>query len=54
MNSAELSFELTLYLCITLKANQFITPIPVCKTKYFGMTVLKNIRSSASLTLMAC
>jgi len=33
-NSSELSFKLTLQLYITLKANQFITPAPVYKTKY--------------------
>jgi len=29
-----------LYLCITLEANQFITPVPVYKT-FIGMTILK-------------
>jgi len=33
-NSAELSFKLTSHLCITLKPNQFITPVQVYKMKY--------------------
>jgi len=40
-SSAELSFKLTLHLCIMLKANQFIIPIPVYK---FVSNIVINIK----------
>jgi len=34
-------FELNLHLCITLKADQFITRVPVYKVKQIGVTIPK-------------
>jgi len=37
-----------------LKANQFITPVPVYKTKYYWNDNTQIICSLTLLTLMAC